>query len=372
MKIPLVDLDAQWSAIGGEVRPAMEAVLRSQKFIGGPEVEAFEREFAAFCGATRAVGCSNGTAAVYLALKALGVGPGDEVITSPMTFIATSESIRATGSALVFADADPGDLLLSPAVVEAALTLRTRALVPVHLYGQPADMAALGAIAMKRGLLVVEDAAQAHGASFGGRPAGSLGDAAGFSFYPGKNLGAYGDAGATTTSDPAVAERMGMLRDHGRRPSAKYEHEIEGFNHRMDGLMGAVLRVKLRHLADWNGRRRALAAMYDERLAGKEGLSRVVQRPGRVSAHHLYVVRVPGRDRVLKALQAAGIGAGIHYPIPVHLQPAYACLGLKKGTFPASEKAADEILSLPLYPEMTETQLSFVCETLVGALAGNA
>jgi len=367
MKIPLVDLDAQLTAIGDEIRPALEGVLRSQKFIGGPEVEAFEREFAAFCGTARAVGCSNGTAAVHLALKALGVGPGDEVVLPTMTFIATAEAVTAIGAKPVFADCDPGDLLLSAVAAEAAITPRTKALLPVHLFGQPCDMDALGALARKRGLLLVEDAAQAHGAEFGGKRAGALGDAAAFSFYPGKNLGAYGDAGAVTTSDPKVAETVAMLRDHGRRPSAKYEHELDGFNHRMDGFQGAVLRVKLRRLASWNERRAAGAAFYDERLRGTAAV-RVLQRPGRTSAHHLYVVRVPQRDRVLKALQAAGVGAGIHYPIPVHLQPAYAGRGLKRGSFPAAEKAADEILSLPLYPEMTEAQASFVVETLRGAL----
>jgi len=370
MKIPLVDLQAQHAAIEGEVRAAVDAVLRSTRFVGGPDVGEFEKEFAAFLGAPRCVAVSNGTAALYLALKALGVGPGDEVVTTPMTFIATVESIRATGADVAFADVLPEDLLLDPAAAERAVTHRTKAIVPVHLYGQCADMDALADLARRRSLLLVEDAAQAHGASWRGRAAGTLGRASAFSFYPGKNLGAIGDGGAVVTGDAAAADAVAMLRDHGRRPSAKYEHEVEGFNHRLSTVQAAVLRVKLKRLRAWVDRRAALAADLDRRFAGSP-VARVRQNAGSASAHHLYVVRVRERDRVLAALQAEGIGAGIHYPIPVHLQPAYASFGLGPGSFPAAEAGAREVLSLPLYPEMTEEQVARVADATLRA-AGRA
>jgi len=369
MNIPLVDLKAQYAAIGPELRAAVEQVLASCQFIAGPDVAAFEKEFAAWTGAAHARTCSNGTSALYLALAALGVGPGDEVVTTPLTFIATTEAIRFTGAKVVLADVRADDLLMDPAAVEAAITPRTKAIVAVHLFGQPCDMKALRDIAKKRSLRLVEDAAQAHGATCDGVQAGALADAAAFSFFPGKNLGAAGDGGGLTTPDAALAERAAMIRDHGRRPSSKYEHDIEGFNFRLSTIQAAVLRVKLRHLRGWVERRQALAADFDRRIAGLPA-RRVRQHADRTSAHHLYVVRVADRDAVLERLKAAGIGAGIHYPVPLHLQPAYAACGWKKGMFPESEKGAAEVLSLPLYPEMTGEQVDAVVKALDGALRG--
>ena len=369
MNIPLVDLKAQYAAIGPELRAAVEQVLANCQFIAGPDTAAFEKEFAEWTGAARAATCSNGTSALYLALAALGVGPGDEVVTTPMTFIATTEAVRFAGAKVVLADVRADDLLMDPAAVEAAVTPRTKAIVAVHLYGQPCDMKALRTIAAKRSIRLVEDAAQAHGATFGGAQAGTLGDAASFSFFPGKNLGAAGDGGAITTGDAALAERCAMLRDHGRKPSSKYEHDLEGFNFRLSTIQAAVLRVKLRHLRAWVGRRQALAADLDRRIEGLP-LRRVRQHSDRTSAHHLYVVRVADRDGVLDRLKAAGVGAGIHYPVPLHLQPAYASMGWKRGQFPESEKGAAEVLSLPLYPEMTEAQVDAVVKALGEALRG--
>lgn len=366
-KIPLVDLQAQFADVGDDVRAAVEAVLASKRFLGGPLTEAFETAFAAFVGADHGVVTSNGTSALYLALRALGIGPGDEVITCPMTFLATVESIRLTGADVVFVDCRDDDLLMDTDRVRAAVTPRTRAVVPVHLYGQPVDMDGLGVALEGTEVAVVEDAAQAHGATYRGRPAGALGVAAAFSFFPGKNLGAIGDGGAVTTCDDDVALAVRMLRDHGRRPGAKYEHEREGFNFRLSAIQAAALGAKLPHLSAWTERRAQVAAQYDAALVGLAA-RRVHQHVDRASAHHLYVIRVADRDRVVAGLKERGIGAGIHYPIPVHRQPAFASLGHAEGAFPVSEAAACDILSLPLFPEMTSEQIAYVAGALRDAL----
>ncbi|MEK7799746.1 MAG: DegT/DnrJ/EryC1/StrS family aminotransferase [Acidobacteriota bacterium] len=383
--IPVVDPAAEYAGLKPEIDAAVVRVLASGRYIGGPEVEGLEREFAAFCGVAHAVATGNGTDALRFALMAAGAGAEGrdpksagaarpEVITSPLTFIATTEAISQAGARPVFVDVDPGSLTLDPAKLDGSLTARTRAIVPVHLYGQTADMGTILDRARRNGIAVIEDACQAHGALLAGRAAGSLGDAGCFSFYPTKNLGACGEGGMVTTARADIADRVRRLRDHGQ--SEKYVHAEEGYNGRLDALQAAILRVKLRGLAARNLRRRALAARYGERLlemglATQAGapLLLPVERPGGTHAYHLYTVRVPaGRDRVRAALLERGIETGIHYPIPLHLQPAYAWMGLREGAFPEAERAAREVLSLPLYPEMTDDQVGRVCEALRGAL----
>ena len=363
--IPLVDLKAQYVAIQPEIDAALQRVLSSTAFILGREVEEFEAAFAAYCGARHAVGVASGTSAIHLALLGCGVGPGDEVITTPHTFIATAEAISHAGARPVFVDIDPVTFNLDPARIEAAITARTKAIMPVHLYGNPADMDPLLAIARRRGLHVIEDAAQAHGARYKNRRVGTLGTAACFSFYPGKNLGAYGDGGMLVTDDPAVAARVRMLRDHGRRE--KYEHEIIGYGERLDALHAAVLQVKLRHLDAWNDKRRWAAQRYRELLRGA-AVTLPATSADAEPVYHLFVLRVAERDRVLQLLKAAGVGGGVHYPIPLHLQPAYAHLGYKPQSFPHTECAAREVLSLPIYPEITDSQLTQVATALRAVL----
>lgn len=363
--IPLVDLKAQYATIRMEIDAAIQRVLDSTAFILGREVAQFEDAFAAYCGAPYAVGVSSGTAALHLALLACGVGPGDEVITSPHTFIATAEAISHCGARPVFVDIDPVSYNLDVQRVEAAIGGRTKAVVAVHLYGNPVDMEQLLAVTRRRGIHVIEDAAQAHGAMIKGQRVGTFGTAGCFSFYPGKNLGAYGDAGMVVSNDPEVAARVRLLRDHGRRE--KYVHEAVGYGYRLDALQAAVLHVKLRHLDQWNLRRRHAARRYCELLTA----SNVVlpyTAPHAEPVYHLFVVRTPERDRVLEHLQAHGIGAGVHYPIPVHLQPVYAPLGLQPGSFPHAERAAREVLSLPLYPEITVAQQQEVTAALHAAI----
>jgi dTDP-4-amino-4,6-dideoxygalactose transaminase len=356
-RVPLVDLKAQYRALQPDIDAAIARVIESGVFILGPEVSAFEMAFAAYCGAQHGVGVGSGTAALELALRGLGIGPGDEVITTALTFIATAEAISAVGATPVFADIDPRTYNLDPERVEAAVTAATRAILPVHLYGQPAAMDALAAIARRRGLKLVEDAAQAHGAMHRGWRVGSLGDVACFSFYPGKNLGCYGDGGAVVTNDDRLAARVRRLRDHGR--TGKYVHEEIGFGHRLDALQAAILSAKLPHLDAANAARRRLAQRYQQLLAGSELI--LPWEPDDVrGVYHLYVVRTPRRDQVLDSLHRQGIGAGIHYPLPLHLQPAYAGLGYRPGSLPVTEAAAREVLSLPLYPEMTEEQQDLV------------
>lgn len=359
--IPLVDLQAQYATIRASVDAAMQNVLDSTSFIMGPAVRHFEEAFATFCGVTHCVGVSNGTAALELVLRALKVGPGAEVITAAHTFIATAEAISNVGATPVFVDIDPETYTIAPAAVEAAITSATRAILPVHLYGQPADMTGLNHLAQAHGLAVIEDAAQAHGATWQGKVTGALADAACFSFYPGKNLGAYGDAGAITTNDDCLAEQVRLLRNHGRR--SKYVHDIVGTNERIDTLQAAILGAKLPYLAEWTAKRQALAARYNALLADAELVLPIVA-PEATSAWHLYVIRTPQRDPLLNFLKTQGVEGGIHYPVPLHLQPAYADLGYQRGDLPITEAVADTCLSLPLYPEMTEAQQDRVVELI--------
>jgi dTDP-4-amino-4,6-dideoxygalactose transaminase len=355
-RIPLVDLGAQYETIRDEILPAVEGVMRRSAFIHGPYVAAFEREMAAFCRAQHCIGSANGTEAIFVALKALGVKPGDEVITAANTFTATAEAIAWTGARPVLVDVDPADHLIAPAAVEAAVTSRTVGIVPVHLFGQPARMPELHRIARRHGLFIVEDAAQAHGASEGGRPIGTYAQAATYSFYPGKNLGAYGDAGCVTTDDAALERRIRLVSDHGR--VGKYEHAVVGYGSRLDGLQAAILSVKLRHLPDWTARRRAAAARYDALLGDAPGVTSVRARPDAVAVYHLYVIEVDPahRDPLRAWLDQRGIDTGIHYPIPLHLQGAYEHLDLAEGAYPVAEAKAKRMISLPIYPELTEAQ----------------
>ena len=364
-KIPLVDLKAQYETIKPEVDAAIQGVIDRTGFILGEPIVPFEQAFAAYCSAQHAVGVNSGTSALHLAFVASGIGAGDEVITVPNTFIATTEMLGWMGARPVWVDIDPRTNNMDPNRIEAAITPRTKAILPVHLYGQPADMDPIMAVARRHGLTVIEDAAQAHGACYKGRRVGSLGDIACFSFYPGKNLGAYGDAGAVVTNDAEVAEKIRLLRNHGRKE--KYTHDIEGFNYRIDTIQAAVLHAKLPHLEDWTQARRRHVAHYRELLAGAN-LVLPYEPEYAESVYHLFVVRVRERDRVLDALKERGIGAGVHYPVPLHLQPAYAHLGHRAGDFPHAEAAAQEVLSLPLYAEMTDEQVHAVCETLTEVL----
>lgn len=366
MRVPLVDLAAQHEEIASEVSAGLEEVFRTTAFVGGPDVAAFEEEYARYIGVGHCVGVGNGTDALELALRAVGVGPGDEVIVPANTFIATAEAVSRLGATLVLVDVDDEHLLIDPAAVEAAVTGRTRAIVPVHLFGQVAPIDELAAIATAAGAVIIEDAAQAQGARRNGRAAGTLGLAAATSFYPGKNLGAAGDAGAVTTDDAEVARRVRVLGAHGSR--AKYDHEVVGVNSRLDTVQAVVLRSKLRRLATWNDNRRRAADYYAELLAGVDGVRVPRSAPGNDDVWHLYVVRVRDRDRVLGELNEAGIGAAMHYPTPVHLAGAYAHLGLGPGVFPVAEGAARTILSLPMHPHLSRHQQDQVAEALAGAL----
>jgi dTDP-4-amino-4,6-dideoxygalactose transaminase len=361
--IPFVDLKAQYAGIKDEVNAAIQGILDSCQFTLGAEVAAFEEEFAAFSGTTHGIGVNTGTSALHLALLAGGIGPGDEVITIPFTFVATVAAIRYTGATPVFVDIDPVTFNMDPAAVEAAITPRTRAILPVHLYGQAAEMDPIVAIARKRGILVIEDAAQAHAAEYRGRRVGSLGDMACFSFYPGKNLGAYGEGGMVTTANPEFARTIRMLRDWGAEK--KYHHVLKGYNFRLEGIQGAVLRVKLKHLERWTEARRAAAAHYDRWFAGS-GVDTPKALTHNRHVYHIYAIRSPDRARWQEALHAQGIQTGIHYPIPVHLQDAHADLGCRAGQFPHSEAAAKEVLSLPMFPELTESQIRRVVDAVSG------
>jgi dTDP-4-amino-4,6-dideoxygalactose transaminase len=365
--IPLVDLAAQHEAVAQEIADGWRQVLARTSFVAGPQVAAFEAEYAAFIGTRHCVGMANGTDAIEIALRALGVGPGDECILPANTFIATAEAVCRAGATPVLVDcADDGTYLIDADGVEAALTQRTRAIIPVHLYGQAAPVERLYPLAAGVGAWIVEDAAQAHGARRGGRSAGALGHVAATSFYPGKNLGAYGDAGAALTDSDDLAARMRMVADHGSRH--KYEHEVIGFNSRLDTLQAVVLSAKLRRLAAWNTARRAAAQRYDALLSQADDVIRPNVLDGNVHVWHLYVVRVPDRDRVLKELHAAGIGAGIHYPAPIHLTSAFAGLRYEEGAFPVAERDARELLTLPLYPGITPDQQERVVSILMEAL----
>jgi dTDP-4-amino-4,6-dideoxygalactose transaminase len=365
--IPLVDLRAQHAAVADEVAEGWKQVLTSAAFVNGPQVTAFETAYADFIGTRQCIGVGNGTDAIEIALRALGIRAGDECILPANTFIATAEAVCRTGATPVLVDcADDGTYLLDPAAVEAAVTPRTRAIIPVHLYGQSAPVELLMPIADRTGAKVVEDAAQSQGASRNGTKAGALGHAAATSFYPGKNLGAYGDAGAVLTGSDDLAARIRIIRDHGS--PRKYEHEVVGVNSRLDTLQAVVLSAKLRRLAGWNAARRAAAEQYDILLSGLDDVVLPRTLDGNEHVWHLYVVRVPDRDRVLKELQAAGIGAGIHYPVPIHLTEAFAGLGNAEGTFPVAEQASRELLSLPLFAEITAGQQDRVADALKSAL----
>jgi dTDP-4-amino-4,6-dideoxygalactose transaminase len=365
-KIPLVDLQAQYATIRDEVDAAMQAVLDQAAFIMGPQVAEFEAAYADYCGTAHCVGVSSGTAALELVLHALNIGPGDEVITVAHTFIATAEAISAVGATPVFVEIDSHTYNMDPAALNAAITPRTQAVMPVHLYGQPAEMGAIGEIADAYGLAVIEDAAQAHGASLHGKRTGQLGHAACFSFYPGKNLGAYGDAGAVVTNDAALAEKVRLLRNHGRR--SKYVHEVKGFGERLDTLQAAVLLTKLGHLEAWTAARRRLAQRYHAGLAAT-GLILPAVAAHAEPVWHLYVVRTPQRDALADYLAAQGIQTGVHYPLPLHLQPAYAELDYGIGSLPVSEQVANDCLSLPIYPEMTDDQQQHVIDAVAAFCA---
>lgn len=359
--IPFVDLKAQYASIKDEVNTAIQGVLESCQFTLGSEVAAFEQEFAVYCHSEHGVGVNTGTSALHLALLAAGVGPGDEVVTVPFTFVATVAAIHYTGARPVFVDIDPRSFTMDVSALERVITEKTKVVLPVHLYGQPADMEPILAVAKRHDLIVIEDAAQAHGAEYKGRRAGSLGDMGCFSFYPGKNLGAYGEGGMVVTSNAEYARTIRMLRDWGAE--RKYEHVLKGYNFRLEGIQGAVLRVKLRYLDAWTEARRAAAARYDLLLSGS-GIPTPEVMPYARHVYHLYAIRAPQRQAWQKALADQGIQTGIHYPIPVHLLPAYADLGYSRGQFPHAERAANEVLSLPMYPELTAAQCEVVCSAL--------
>lgn len=357
MTVPLVDLRAQYLGVKGEVDAAIARVLARASFVRAKEVALLERDLARYCNAGEAVGVSSGSEALRLAMLACGIGPGDEVITSPMTFVATVEAIVHVGATSVFADIEPDTYNLDPSRVEEAVTGRTKAILPVHLYGYPADMDAINQLAGVRGLIVIEDAAQAQGAQYRGRQVGTIGNVGCFSFYPTYNLGAFGDAGAIVTDDPGIAAEVRLLRDHGRVDA--YEHVRPGFNSRMDALQAAVLQVKLTRLDEWNARRRAIASLYRQ-LLSSDTLVLPAEEPSVEPVYHRFVVRTPRRGHMRRALKSAGIETGVHFPIPVHLQPGYRSLGYRVGDFPVSERASQEVLSLPMFPELEDDDIAEV------------
>lgn len=359
--IPLVDLKSQYPSLKPDIDAAVARVLESGQFVLGPEVEAFEQEFAAYTGAIHAVAVGSGTCALHLALLAAGVGPGDEVITVPFTFVATAAAIEYTGATPVFVDIDPRYYTIDVKQIARAITARTRAIVPVHLYGQAADLEPILELAVRHRLTVIEDAAQAHGATYHDRHVGTQGAFGCFSFYPSKILGAYGEGGLVLTNNPAHAALLRQLRDWGQ--AGKYQHVIRGFNYRMDALQAAVLRVKLRHLDGWVQARRGHAAQYDALLANSD-VQVPAARPGTRHAYATYTIRSSHRDQLRERLRAAEIQTDVHYPTPIHLQPAYSDLGYHTGDFPEAERAAREVLSLPMYPELSPEQVETVCRTI--------
>ncbi len=370
LKVPFLDLKAHHDPIRQEVMAAMNEVIDVNAFAGGPFVARFEEAYARYCEVKCCVGVANGTDSLWLSLLALGVGAGDEVITVPMTFMATAEAITYAGAKPVFVDIDPHTFTIDVTRIEAAITPRTKAIIPVHLFGQCADMDPIMAIARKHNLVVVEDAAQAQGTLYKGRKAGSIGHAGSFSFYPGKNLGAWGEAGAITTNDPALRDRLHMFREHGQKK--KYFHDVVGWNARMDGIQAAVLQVKLKYLDRANDGRRRAAARYLALLAGTPGV--VLPREATYGRHiyHIFPLQVGDRDALLQQLAERGIACGIHYPVPVHVQNAYANLGYKAGDFPVSEACAQSFLSLPMFPELTDEQIDSVAAQLKSCLSSRA
>jgi dTDP-4-amino-4,6-dideoxygalactose transaminase len=365
--IPLMDLKSQTAVLKEQILARFSKALDDTAFCLGPEVEAFEREFAAYCGLANGhgVAMNSGTSALHLALLALGVGPGDDVVTTPFTFVATSWAISYCGARPVYADIVPATFTLDPAAVEKAITPKTKAILGVHLYGQPMDLEPLLDIARRKGLPLVEDSAQAHGALYGGKRVGSFGAISCFSFYPSKNLGACGEGGMSVTADAGLAQKMRALREHGS--VKRYYHDSIGFNYRMEGLQGAALRVKLPHLDGWNARRQQLAAYYNSRLAESGVVATPPVGANRTHVYHLYVVRHRRRDALAEYLKGKGVGTGMHYPLALHMQKAYAHLGLKEGMFPHSEQAARECLSLPLYPELSDANAAIVADAVLSA-----
>lgn len=359
--IPFLDLRAQYKEVKPEIDAAVSRVMDSAQFVLGPEVRAFEERFADYCGVSHCTAVNSGTSALHLALLAAGIGRGDEVITVSMTFVATTAAILYCGAKPVFVDVEPHTWTMNPALIEAAITTRTKAILPVHLHGLMADMDPIIDIARRHGLTVIEDAAQSHGAEYKGRRAGSIGDIGCFSFYPGKNLGAFGEGGASVSNSPELTRQMALLRDWGQE--TKYNHVAAGYNYRMDGIQGAVLNVKMDYIEAWTEARRTVASRYDRLLA-----SRGYRRPAPPShcrhVYHVYAIELTRRDKVQKALQATGIGTGIHYPVPVHLQKAYVDLGYRPGDFPVTESLADRFLSLPIYAELQPEQVQVVVRGL--------
>ena len=368
MKVPFLDLKSEFAELRDEILPALDRICRESAFVQGPEVEAFEKEFAAFCGTKYCVALSSGTAALHLGLLALGVQPGDEVITTPNTFLATAEAISYCGAQPVLVDIDSATANIDASLIERAVTRRTRAIIPVHLYGRPADMDSIRSIAARHDLRVLEDAAQAHGARYRSAMVGSLGHAAAFSFYPTKNLGAYGEGGALTTDDDRIAQFAHAARSHGQ--TARYAHEFVGYNYRMQGFQGAVLRIKLRHLNAWTEKRRAIAREY-RRILQNARIDLPVDDPRDECVYHQFVIYVNSRCSVIAKLAEKEIETAVHYPTPVHLQPAYASLGDPAGTYPLAERACDRVLSLPLFPGMSEEQVRHVADSVLEIVGGN-
>lgn len=361
-KIPFVDLKAQYSSIRDEIHEAINGVLEDTNFILGKHVRKFEEDFARFCGVKFAVGVGNGTEAITLALKALGICPEDEVITVPNTAAPTAEAITSAGARVVFVDIDPDTYNIDASKIAEKITKKTKAIVPVHLYGQPCNLGEVMRVAKTFNLKVIEDAAQAHGAMYEGKRVGSIGEAGCFSFYPSKNLGCYGDGGAVVTNDKDIALKVSMLRDHGRKE--KYLHAFEGHNSRLDAIQAAVLQVKLKYIDEWNERRRKNAQFYTELLSDVKGVTVPKILMGAVPVFHLYVIKVKDRDSLVARLKEEGIETGIHYPLPLHLQPAYAYLGMEKGSYPAAEFATEHIISLPMFPELNREQIEMVVDAI--------
>jgi dTDP-4-amino-4,6-dideoxygalactose transaminase len=369
-KVPYFDLKTHHASLRIELNAAIQEVIEEGAFAGGPFVARFEEDFAAYCDCPHAIGVGSGTEALWLCLLALGVGPGDEVITVPNTFMATAEAISYCGARPVFVDVDERTYTMDPAFLEGAITPSTKAIIPVHLFGQPADMDPILEVARKHGLFVIEDACQAHGAEYKSRKVGAMSDAACFSFYPAKNLGALGEAGAVVTFNAELAAKISLLREHGQ--ARKYYHSVIGWNCRMDGIQAAVLRVKLRNLGRYTELRRSHAAQYDRALSGIAELVSPVQAAWARHVYHIYAIRVKNRDEVMRRLAEKGVGSGVHYPVPVHLQEAYRSLGHQSGAFPIAEQCAKEFVSLPMFPELTSEQVEIVIEAVKQAVVGGA
>jgi dTDP-4-amino-4,6-dideoxygalactose transaminase len=366
LNVPYFDLTSQYASLREEITAAIDRLCRKAAFILGEEVEQFERAFADYCGVKHCVALNSGTSALHLALLTAGIRPGDEVITTANTFIATAEAITYTGAIPVFVDIDPTNANIDPQKIESVLTERTRAIIPVHLYGRPAELDRILEIATRHGLSVIEDACQAHGARYKETRVGSFGRAAAFSFYPGKNLGAYGEGGALTTNNPEVAAMARSLRSHGE--TARYLHQDVGFNYRMDGFQAAVLNIKLKHVERWTAQRRKFSQLYREALKGSQ-LDLPIDRSGDESVYHLFVAYVDDRDGVRRELAKLDVQTAVHYPVPIHLQPAYSSLGFSAGSLPFTEKACQRVLSMPLFPEMSEEQVIYAARALTTVLA---